>query len=131
MANEWVKRDRNTSTGDTIHDFIIADGTGVEKGTLMYLSGDRTVSAHSAANQPIIGVLAREKIVNDGRTQIAVDQGGVWDATCSGAVVLGSPVMSAGEANMVKQATTTSGGFAFGRALEAGTSGETIQIQLF
>ena len=85
MANEWVLIERLSEPID----FTVADGAGIEKGTLMTLTDPRTAVAVSASGQIIAGVLAREKISGDGRTRGSLFQSGIFRVHSSGATVLG------------------------------------------
>lgn len=112
--------------------FTCADGVGITKGTVLKLSGDRTVSASSADNEIFAGICARDKIINDGRTQVAVYIDGIFDLTlgAGGATSLGHKVNITG-ANLFGPANvTTAADFAehAGKALEAGSNNEVIQV---
>ena len=64
---------------------------------------------------------------------MAVYRRGIFDMTISGSVTVGDAVVCAAEANMVKTAhnfTTLSGANIVGIALETGTTGQVIQIEL-
>jgi hypothetical protein len=114
-------------------DYTCADGTGIEKGTLLKLTDPRTVIITSAAGDRIAGVAAREKIANDGRTRIAVLRQGDFDMVASGAITVGDPVQSAGvPANTVMTAVAggVSGCSIIGYALETASDAEVIQVRL-
>lgn len=116
MAHEWVLIER---LSDPI-DFTVADGVGIEKGTLMQLTDPRTASAVSASGQIIAGVLAREKIASDGRTRSPLFQSGIFRVFSSGATVLGEGFQSGLPLNDVT-------GFAGGKGRRlGGTALETI-----
>jgi len=73
--------------------FTVADGAGIEKGTLMQLSSDpRTITASSGDNQIFVGVLAEEKVISDGVTNVSVWTKGIFDMTNAnvGAITLGN-----------------------------------------
>lgn len=111
-------------------DFIVADGTGIEKGTVCKLSDPRTASASSASGDIFAGIAAREKIANDGRTRLALFRRGIFDMVDSGSgITAGDLVMIAG-ANTIK--TWTSGTdnekLILGVALETAAAGETIEV---
>jgi len=133
MANEATIRVRRS---DPI-DMQCADGTGIEKGTLVQISGDRIVSASSADGEFFFGVVAREKVANDGRTNIPVFVDGIFDITTvasPSAIAVGEPVKLAG-ANLVNLADDSTVGNKFevvGMALEAvaATVQETIQVDI-
>lgn len=57
----------------------VADGTGIEKGTLIAITDPRTGAAHAAADAFILGVAAAEKVASDGSTTLAVYTDGIFD----------------------------------------------------
>jgi hypothetical protein len=128
MANEAFLRDRL----DNPIDFTVADGTGIEKGALLKLTDPRTASLADGAGDVIAGIAAREKVANNGITQLAVFRKGIFDMLASGAISVGQPVMSAASTtpNAVKLAggALVSGASIIGHALETATDGEVIQI---
>lgn len=126
MADEAILRNKFSEAVD----FTCADGTGIEKGTLLTLTDPRTV-AIAGANNPVIGIAAREKVANDGRTQIAVYIDGIFDMTDSGAgVTVGHSVAAAG-ANKVKAAVAADvASETVGTALETAGAGEVFQVLL-
>lgn len=128
MANEAILRDR---LEDPI-DFIVADGTGIEKGTILKLADPRTASASSANGDVLAGIAAREKVASDGRTRLAVYRRGIFDMLASGAITVGKTVYSCG-AHGINQVAQVgyhqySGSQILGTALETATDGEVIQI---
>jgi len=90
MANEFILVDR---TEDPL-DYVVADGTGIEKGALLKLTDSGTAIISTATGDPIAGVAAREKIASDGRTQLAVFKKGRFRCYFSGAVTIGAPLIS-------------------------------------
>lgn len=126
MADEAVLRVRFSDPVD----MTCADGTAIPKGTLLELKDPRTVEI-AGANDPVFGVAARDKIANDGRTQIAVYIDGIFDMTDSGAgVTVGTAVAAAGS-NEVKTAVATDvGAKTVGIALETATADEVFQVLL-
>jgi hypothetical protein len=107
----------------------VADGAGIEKGTLL-LFADPFTAAAATADTAICGVAAQEKIAGDGRTQLAVYQRGIFKATLSGSVTAGQALAASGS-NQVKVATAADvGAKTLGIALETGTNGETILYEL-
>ena len=126
MADEAIQRVRFSDPVD----FTCADGTAIPKGTLVYLSGDRTV-AIATANSDVIGVCARDKIANDGRTQVAVFIDGIFDMTDSGAGIARGAAVAAAGSNEIKTAVAGDVGLeCFGIALEEATADEVIQVLL-
>lgn len=69
-------------------DFTVADGTGIEKGTILKMTEPRTVAASSGASDVFGGIAAREKIADDGRTRLAVYRRGIFDLEISGGTAL-------------------------------------------
>jgi hypothetical protein len=133
MTNEAVKRyDESSGYGGVIQDYIVADGTGIEKGTLLKLTDPRTASASSAEADVCAGIAAREKVANDGHTRLSVYKKGYFDMVASGAIAVGSSVISAGELNAVKSAAGTahSGAAIIGYAEETASDAETILVRL-
>lgn len=125
MADELTLVNRQS---DPI-DFIVADGTGIEKGTLLNVSDPRTAAAASA-NDNIAGVAAAEKIASDGRTRLAVFRNGIFEANCSGAAVVGD-LVAASDDNFVKAAGSgLSGAQIIGTFLETASDGERVQVDL-
>ena len=112
--------------------FTVADGTGIEKGTLLKLTDPMTAIAHSGDEDPICGIAAEEKIANDGRTKIGVYMGGIFKMTTSAAVTIGQSVAASATANKVKAADATCiNSKVVGIALGAsGGDAETILVKL-
>ena len=131
MANEWTLVDR---TEDPL-DYTVADGTGIEKGTLMELTDNAIAIASTDSGQACAGVLAREKLASDGRTQVAVFKKGRFLATASGSITIGQQVANASDTtypNMVSAVNTAidSGSAILGYAEEVASDGEVIQVRL-
>lgn len=110
--------------------FTCADGTGIEKGTLLKLSDPMTVAATSADNDIFAGVAANEKIANDGNTKIAVYRSGIFKMVDSGTgVTVGTDVVVKG-ANTIGTYTTLDDekGYKVGQALETASAGESLLV---
>lgn len=77
MANEAVLKLKLEEPWD----WIVHDDIAVEKGTLMKISGVGTAAASEADDSGVAwaGVARREKIVDDGRTRLALLRRGVCD----------------------------------------------------
>lgn len=109
----------------------VADGTGIEKGTILKSADPNTASAAAALGDVVAGVAAGEKIANDGRTQIAFYRKGRFKAKISGNVTNGDPLVISGPtANNLLQTAGVNAEQIFGTALETGTNGETILVEL-
>jgi len=133
MANEAVLVGRKNHP----QMFTCADGTGIEKGTILKLTDPRTVAASSADGDICAGIAAEEKIANDGRTEIPVFVDGRFRVTsvASPAAITAGHKIKLGGANLIDAAdVTTAADFAehMGRSLEtvAATVQETIEFDL-
>jgi hypothetical protein len=126
MANEGTLRVR---LADPI-DFTVADGAAISKGAILELSDPRTAAANNGSGDVFAGIAARDKIANDGRTQLAAFTRGIFDLTVGAVgVTLGAFVSTEG-ANTIKDATEAeiAAGKAIGRALETGAAAEVVQV---
>lgn len=132
MANEAVIIELLGNGGDPVR-FTVADGTTIEKGTLMQLSSDpRTITASSADGQIFVGVAAAEKVANDGATTLAVYTHGIFDMTVDGTntATLGSYLKLDG-ANLVSDADEAGAQGVkeqVGMSLETGSTNEVIAV---
>lgn len=136
MADEAVIIELLGNGGDPIR-FTIADGTAgtdIAKGTLMYLSGDRTISAHSGQGQDFVGILAHEKVGGDGSTTASVYTNGIFDLTDSGSgITLGDQCKLAATANEISTAddnTAQQSPEFVGIALETASANEVIAVRV-
>lgn len=122
MANEAVIIELLGDGGDVVR-FTVADGTGIEKGTLMVLGSDpRTIVASSAEGQDFVGIAAEEKVASDGQTSLGVYTHGIFDLKDSSAGMALGDICKLGGANLV--ATADEAG-AQGAAEEVGMVLET------
>lgn len=133
MANEAVLIELLGKDGDPMQ-FNVADGTAITKGTLMYISSDpRTMLASSATSQYFVGVLAADKVANDGQTKMAVYTHGVFDMTDSGAgITIGTRCQLAG-ANTIKSADDAGANGeteVVGQVLEAAGAAEVVAVKI-
>ena len=128
MANEAILRD---DLGINPLNFTVADGTGIEKGTICKLTDPRTASAATGTGDVFAGIARREKIASDGRTQLGLYTHGIFDmkVNAGAAVTLGATVTTSG-ANLIRDATEAeiAAGKGIGKALETGAASETIQV---
>lgn len=110
--------------------FTCADGTGIEKGTLLELTDPMTVVAVSGADKPIAGIAAEEKIASDGKTTIAVYRRGIFKMLAGEAsILIGNPLTSHSVVNEVINADINNTHIV-GRALEAAGDTETLLVDL-
>ena len=133
MTNEAVIIELLGNKGDPIR-YTVADGTAIAKGTLMRLSGDRTMIAHSAQGQDFVGIAATEKVADDGQTSLAVYTNGIFDLVDSSAgMALGDMAKLSGTANMVMTADDNTAQQApeyVGKVLETATASETVAVRI-
>jgi len=125
MANEAILRD---DLGENPIDFTVADGTGIEKGTLLKLTDPRTAIAASGGGDKLAGIAAIEKVASDGSTRLGVYRKGIFDMVADGTIAIGDAVMADGTDNKVIASTAVSGAAILGYALEAASAAETVQI---
>jgi hypothetical protein len=100
MANEAVCIE--TPTRFAV--YTVADGVAIAIGTLMYFSGDFTIAASSAADQPFAGIAWEEKTLSDGLTRLTVALDGVWDITATAAANVLGELVALGGANLIVSA---------------------------
>jgi len=132
MANEATLVQR---LEDRLFTVKVADGTALTKGTILAFSTDaNTAVASSADGDLFAGILAEDKVANDGQTQVSVWRKGVFAVKVGGTqtATMGNKLKIVG-ANLVGDGDATtladmSEHFAI--ALEAGASNETIQVLL-
>ena len=131
MANEAVIIELLGNGGDPIR-YTVADGTGIEKGTLMYISGDRTISIVRGENEKFIGIAAAEKVANDGSTNLAVYTNGIFDLKDSGSGITRGIMVKVGGVNTI--AGSEDGDFELGKivgkALETAAASEVIAVRV-
>lgn len=114
--------------------FTVADGTGIEKGTLLQLTDPMTASAaDGTAGDPFAGIAATEKIASDGLTKLEVYREGIFKLTASGSIAAGDPIATADggttAANKVIKAATNEEDL-IGTSLETATNGQTFLAEL-
>jgi len=128
MANEAILR---TRLADPVN-FTCNDDHAMEKGSIVFLSGARTVWLTAGDGNQVIGITAREKIAGDGRTSVPVYLDGIFDCVVIDAVTIGSQVGVSG-ANILKVFTAgdSEDGTTLGNVLETCAAGtQTVQVWL-
>ena len=113
MTNEAIIVELLGDQGDVVS-YNVADGTAIAKGAILQLTDNRTAAA-SAADKPVAGIAASEKVASDGQLYLGCYTNGIFtlmDSGAGGAVGL-SVVL--GGANMVKSAATSEDGRIFGK----------------
>lgn len=133
MANEAVIIELLGNGGDPIR-FTCADGATIEKGTLLEVTDPRTVIKVSAADKPLVGIAAAEKVINDGATTIAAYTNGIFDLTISagGTTVLGNDVVAAAGDNTIDTYDTLDNekGYTIGKSYETGGNAEVVAVRV-
>ena len=127
MANEAILRVRL----DHPIDMTVADGAGIEKGTVCKLGDPLTAEATDDTGDIFAGIAAREKVASDGRTRLSIFRRGIFDMTVNSGVgvTMDTWVTSSG-ANLIRDATEAEvhAGKGIGIALETGSASEVINV---
>ena len=111
--------------------FTCAEGTGIEKGTLLELSDPFTVAKVAGAAPLIIGVAKEEKISGDGHIKIGVYLRGVFRATAGGTITVGDGLIGESGTNELLTSTAAADEVEVcGIALESATDGQTFMMLL-
>lgn len=130
MANEAVIIELGGSSKGNPTRFTCANGTGIKKGTILYLEDPRTVSGVYVHGQSTFaGIAAEEKVASDGQTSIGCWTCGIFDCLAGEAINLGDLVRPSG-ANAVRRADSTAilSGQVMGKCLETAANGEVVAI---
>ena len=75
--------------------FTVADGTGIEKGTILKITDPMTAVLADGDADIIAGIAAEEKIANDGKTTLAVYREGIFRGFAgNGGVTVGLAIVT-------------------------------------
>ena len=132
MTNELIVTDKLGNGGDPIT-YTCLDNTTILKGTVLELEDLRTVKKVSAANKPLAGIAAAEKVADDGATTIAVYTNVIAKAVCeSEGATVGHMQVANDNTNMLADYDTLDNetGDVIGYALETAASGETYLVRI-
>lgn len=113
--------------------FTVANGTGIERGTLVRNTDPMTAIAVSSTKQAVAGVTSQEKIASDGITKVGVYFRGIFRAIGSGTITVGDGLVTDHTGNKIVSAsalTSLSGRVILGTALETSTDGESLLYHL-
>ena len=113
--------------------YACADNTTILKGTLMELTGDRTVSANTNDNAPVVGIAAHEKVADDGAISISVYTNGIFDMLSdAGTDVVGTLMANSATENTIQTADAADllQNSYIGYYLEAGTNAGTEAVRI-
>lgn len=131
-ANSWVKVDEDIE-GDK-RGYTVASGTAISQGTLMQLSADNTMSAASADNQIVAGIMAMDKSASDSSTRATVYVLGRFEAKSSSTASRGQCFGTSKNANeiraLVAATTRASGQMVGGHYTEEASAAETVNVLL-
>jgi|TARA_R100001530_G_C4321443_1_gene155974 hypothetical protein len=108
--------------------FTVADGAGIEKGTLCKITDPRTAAATSADNDAYAGIANAEKVASDGSTSLGLWTCGIFDIKASAAVTAGEKVSISGANTVTKVAAADTLFSDVGVALETASTNEVIAI---
>lgn len=132
MANEAILHEQVTIPSS----ITVADGAGIEKGTVLKYSDPNTVAASTTDLDIVAGILYTEKISGTGITQAAVVQGpgDLFIMKASGNIAAGDPVGPiTGTPNYVRSLAglpNLSGQRRLGFARETATTQQSLLIEL-
>jgi len=128
MANEAVKVEGPYE----VHNFTVAEGTGITQNTLCKLTDPRTASASDGANV-FAGIAATEKVASNGKVELGLYTTGtfVLTAAAGASITAGMPVVLSG-ANLIVQAVAADllTGAVIGKAKESIASSTTGEVTL-
>ena len=111
--------------------FIVANTTGIEKGTTLKFADPMTAS-QATTDDVVAGIAAKEKIASDGNTSLSVYRIGRFRGYASGTITAGDPLGFA-DANYLysnKTKANLSGQRTAGVALETASDGDTFLFEL-
>ena len=131
MTNEAVVVELLGNEGEVI-DFTVDNATGIEKGTIMQISGAsiRRATASSVEGEIFAGIAAAEKVASDGSTRLPCYTYGIFDLKKDAGTNTVGEYMKISGANIIGKYAATDGetGKLIGKALEDGATSDTIQI---
>jgi len=112
--------------------FEVADGTGIEKGTVLKLTDNMTAIINSAAADPVAGIAAEEKVASDGKTKLGVYMRGIFKGTAGGTITTGDIIQTetGGTNEFLTAAAATDNAGGCGIALQDATDGQTFKFLL-
>ena len=114
--------------------FTVANAGAHEKGALMKLLDPMTASGSNLNGSPTAGIVAVEKIANNGKVKVSIYRRGIFKMTASGAINIGEPIMAGTTTNpnviSVANLLNLSGARIIGHALETAADGETLAVAL-
>lgn len=135
MANEAVIVELLGDPKGKPVSYLCSNGTGIEKGALLWFEDNRMISGTAIADvgsggKPFAGIAAHEKVASDGSTHIGCWTCGIFDLYCDKACKAGNKVCISGQNTVtpVVGIQNISGNHVVGSLLEDATAGETVQV---
>jgi len=110
--------------------FTVANGTGIEKGTLCAVTDLMTAVKTSAKGQPCAGIAASEKIASDGKVKLGIYREGIFKVTASGSITVGDPVTNSQDGTNEVEKAATDEEDVWGIAMETASDTHTLLIDL-
>ena len=133
MTNEAVILELyGQPSGEPIR-FSVCNEAGIEKGTLLAISGADLYAYKDTANPTtakFAGIAATEKVANDGSTTLGLYTKGIFDVVASGVIAIGELVGLSGGCVRTSLPGDLSGGCVVGKALETSSVGEVIRVKV-
>ena len=113
--------------------YTCADGVTIPKGTLLEMTGDRTVEMATTGTAPFVGIAAHEKVASDGATTISAYTDGIFDMVSdSGTDVVGTVMATSAADNIIETGVAADllSQTCVGYYLEAGTNAGTESVRI-
>jgi hypothetical protein len=122
------------NNGDRIP-YVVADGSAIAKGDFLVLNDNMVVTAAAAAaDVPVVGVAAHEKVANDGHTSITAITNAVIKCTvvAGGSATIGDEVSLSATAGEVTTSSSLDDekGWSIGYALQDAAAGHTVFVRM-
>lgn len=133
MANEVNMS--SSITQENPWPFTVDDTIAVAKGAVMMMTDPRVAIIATNGPVPVAGICAREKVALDTKTELGMHRRGWFFMTLSGSASIGQALMVSASATTYPNhvelaAVTASGATIIGHALETGTNGQTILVDV-
>jgi hypothetical protein len=119
MANEAVIIELLGNAGDPIR-YTIGNATALSKGCIVKVTDPRTVAASTAADEPIVGIVAHEKVASDDSVTVTVYTNLIADMKDAGAGIAVGVVCAIGGANLIVTADAND-------LIQGSTVGQTLE----
>ena len=130
MVQEWIPVDATDELNLGQRRFTVASGVAIAKGTMLELLDARNADGVIGAGAACAGIASMDKSASDFSTSITAWTEGLFRASGSSAIVVGSALIAAGGLNEVKAGGTkvSSGATVIGYSMDAITGNPVEQI---